>query len=169
MAIQTNAVLRTYFETSDKPTQAQFIDLIDTITANNIRTLVYTVGVAGVTGVNHSFTSAANTTEQSLRLGGTDIIPLNSIPLSITAKCIDGLSGAITGTVDVGKTSGSTTYMAAVNLDDTDDVYRTVYTLNGDATTASSVYFSMTPSANWDTITAGKWKVWVTYIDNSTN
>lgn len=31
MAVKTKAVLKTYFETGDKPTQGQFEDLIDTM------------------------------------------------------------------------------------------------------------------------------------------
>lgn len=166
--IQSLATIKGFLETGDVPTQAQFVDIIDTLGASNIKTKVYTVGVAGTTGVNHLFTSVADSVEQSIRLGGTDIIPVNSVVLSIQAKCITGVNTG-TGTADMGKTSGSTTFMAAVNIDNTDEIYRTVYTLNGDATTASSVYFSFTPSALWNALTAGKWRIWVTYIDNSTN
>ena len=103
--IQTPDILKGYFETGDHPTQAQFRDLIDTIAATNLKTIVYTVGVAGVTGVNHNFTSVANMTEQSIQLGETTIIPAKSPILSIAVHCITGLSGIIAGTSDIGYTS----------------------------------------------------------------
>ena len=169
MSIQTAAVLKSYLESGDKPTQAQFIDLVDTIVASNIRTIKYTVGVAGTTGCNHLFTSVANTTEQGIQLGGTTIIPASSCVLSLIIKCVEGLSGAVTGTADVGLTSGANDYMAAVNLDDTDEMIQ--FTAGSGAVlisaSATSVYFSFTPSANWNTITTGKWTVYISYIDNS--
>ena len=105
--VQSSTVLKSYFNKGDKPTEAQFGDLIDTITTNNLKTVVYTVGVAGVTGCNHNFTSVANMTEQSIQLGGTTIIPKYSIPSEITVLCITGLSGIISGDIDIGRTSGS--------------------------------------------------------------
>src|SRR3990167_3707459 len=168
MSIQTNAILKSYFETLDKPTQAQFGNLIDTITSSNLKTIKYIVGVAGITGCNHNFTSVANTTEQSIQLGGTTVVPADSVPLAILIKCVDGFNGAITGVTDLGTTSGGSEFQGAFTVDDTNEFYQVIpgTGVSLASNSASSVYFSITPNANWNTITAGKWNIYLTYIDN---
>lgn len=50
MAVQTRSVLKTYFETGDKPTAAQFGDLIDSaLMANFVQTSDITITVAANT------------------------------------------------------------------------------------------------------------------------
>src|SRR3990167_6099200 len=106
MAIVSLAQLKSYFNRLDKPKEQQYVDLIDTLgQQNNLRTVEYTIGVPGVTGVDHNFTSVANTTEQSIQLGGTAILPANSPTISIVVKCTDGLNGGITVSTDVGSTA----------------------------------------------------------------
>lgn len=170
MSIQTLAYLKSRFETGDFPTQQDFIDLIETLgLQNNLRTVEYTVGVPGITGVDYNFTSVGNATEQSIQLGGTTIIPADSIVIagSPIIKCTEGLNGAITGTADIGTTAGGDQYIIAGNVDDTNEIIATGNVPNPISASASSVYFSFTPSANWNTITTGKWKIWITYLDNS--
>lgn len=167
MSIVTLTALKAYFETGDFPTQQQFIDLIDTLgQQNNLRTVEYTVGVFGVAGVDYNFTSVANTTEQSIQLGGTDFIPIYSAAAKVVVICTDGLSGAITGTCHVGFTSGAEDIANVSGADDTGEGFIATV-LGGDPTAAQSIWFSITPSANWNTITNGSWKIWITYIDNS--
>ena len=128
--------------------------------------LAYTIGVAGVAGVDYNFTSVANTTEQSIQLGASNIIPANSHILSIVAKCTDGLNGAATATTDIGNTSGGDEWMSLIDLDDTNEI-NSVSTQVAAKAAASSIYFSVTPDTNWDLLTTGKWKVWIVFIDNS--
>jgi hypothetical protein len=172
MAIVSLVTLKTYFETGDFPTQQEFINLIDTLgQQNNLRTVSYIIGAPGVTGCDHNFTSVANATEQSIQLGSTTIIPAKSLINNIISHCVDGLNGVITGTADLGNTSSGSEYKTAMNLDDTNEIIGAVDSTSSFYSTvsisASSVYFSFTPSANWNTITNGKWKVWITYLDNS--
>lgn len=49
MAVQTRSVLKTYFETGDKPTAAQFGDLIDSVFSANVQdvTAASTLSVMG--------------------------------------------------------------------------------------------------------------------------
>ena len=141
-------------------------DINSALGTTNLRTVVYTIGVAGTSGVDYTFTSVANTTEQSIQLGGTTIIPVKSPVIQLTAHCVTGLNGAITGTGELGLTSGSNTYMSLPALDDTDEMAASPIG-NVISASATSVWFSFTPSANWDTITTGVWKIWITYIDNS--
>ncbi len=120
----------------------------------------YLIGAPGVTGVNYNFTSVANTTEQSFQLGGTTIIGANDAIVSIVVEGIDDMNGVITGTLDVGRTSGSDEYISstpAPTSGNTISVGQTVYP----STSATSVYYSMTPSENWSTMTSGKWRITV--------
>lgn len=136
------------------------------ISGTNVITKSYTIGAPGVAGCDYNFTSAANTTEQSIQLGATTIIPATSPLTSLVLVCQTGLNGAITGTIDIGKTSGTDEYMSSVDVDDTNEIISVGQQVMADVA-ASSVYFSMTPSANWSTITTGKWKIWITFNDNT--
>lgn len=126
----------------------------------------YTIGAPGVAGCDYNFTSAANMTEQSIQLGATTIIPATSPVASIVARCIAGMNGAITGTVDVGLDAGTDEYMSAVNIDDTDEITSVSQVLTP-SVSATSVYFSATPDANWSTLTTWKVKVDIYYFDGS--
>ena len=109
-------------------------------------------------------------TEQSIQLGGTTIIPKYSIPSEITVLCITGLSGIISGDIDIGRTSGSNEYFNTQIIDDTNEIQKTVIgnlAVGTEYSIATSVFFSLTPDANWNTITSGKWKIFICYIDNS--
>lgn len=139
---------------------------------NNLKSISYTIGVAGTAGVDYTFTSVANPNEQSIQLGDAAIIPRDSLITSIIVKCVLGLNGVIAGTADVGISSGSDEYISAANVDDTNEFKATdgssSYALGIQfSISASSVYFSFTPSANWNTITTGKWKIWISFLDNS--
>jgi len=118
----------------------------------------YTIGAPGVAGCDYNFTSVANTTEQSIQLGGTTIIGANDAVVSMVVVCITGMNGIITGILDVGITSGSAEYINSNPLPvqgATMSVGQVTYPL----TTESSVYFSVTPDANWSTMTQGKWSI----------
>ena len=139
-----------------------------------VKTLYYTAGVRTTTGVDYNFVSAADHAEQSIRLGGGDIIPANSRVIDIFVRCTENLStGAATATVDVGESSGGNEYLSAGDVDDADEF---VGLTAGAAplaaalnVAASSVYFSVDPNTNWDdaSMVTGKWAIWITYIDGS--
>jgi hypothetical protein len=163
MSIQTSTVLKSYFNLGDKPTEAQFADLIDTALASNIRTVKYRVGVPGITGCNHNFTSVANTTEQGVQLGGTTIIPGKCNLIQNIIHCVVGLNTG-TATTRLGTSSGGSEYGSGA-VDTTDEITRVATTAI--SASATSVYFSVTPSANWNTLTTGTWDIYITYVDNS--
>lgn len=142
-------------------------DFINSVVSNApIKKLTYTIGAPGVSGTDYNFISAANTTEQSIQLGATTIIPALSIVTSIMATCSIGCNGAITMSTDIGLTSGSDEWVSAVDLDDTNEIISV-----GQLVTAgiadSSIYFSGTPSANWSTMTTGTWEIHIYYADGS--
>ena len=134
--------------------------------ASNTKTVSYTIGAPGVTGVDYNFTSVANMTEQSIQLGATTIVPANSPIINIVAKCTTApASGNLT--VDVGSTSGGDEYLSSL-------LYSALNDINSGGefqakASAGSVYFSGTPSVNWSSFTLAVFKVWVTYSDNSAN
>ena len=121
----------------------------------------YTVGLAGVADCDYNFTAPANATEQSIQLGATTIIPASSPVTSIVAKCNVGITGG-TGTFDMGKASGDADYMPDVDLSATNAINSVSAQVVADAS-ASSIYFSMTPSANWNTLSLGKWTITIYY------
>lgn len=121
----------------------------------------YTIGAPGVTGVDYNFTSVGNANEQSIQLGAANIVPANSPVTEIVVKCTATLVGG-TATTDIGLTSGSDEYISSYPL-----------SISGDITSASaqivpssnttSIYFSITPSANWNTLSGGTWKISIYY------
>ena len=117
----------------------------------------FTIGVAGVTGCDYNFTSVANTTQQSIQLGGTTIIPASTVVASIVEQCVVALVGG-TATSNVGLTSGAGDFISSFSLSSLNAITSVSAQVAASAS-ASSVYFSITPSANWNTLSAGKWTV----------
>lgn len=137
----------------------------------NERTVAYTIGIASATGMNHNFSSAANANEQSIQIGSAAIIPANSPIVSVVVKCIEAITdsgGATTALNDVGNTSGGDEIISSVTLETLSEIL-SVSAQVAAVASASSVYFSITPGVNWNTLLTGKWKIWITYNDNSSN
>lgn len=139
---------------------------------NNLKTIAYTIGVPGTTGVDYNFTAAANHLEQSIQLGDMAIIPPDALVQTIVIKCLDGLNGVAIGTADVGLTSGSNEYIDMANVDDTNEFKAAEgaasFALGVQiSTSATSIYFSFDPDTNWDALTTGKWKIWISFFDNN--
>lgn len=134
---------------------------------SNSVTVAYTVGVAG-SGADYEFASAANMTEQSIQVGGSAIVPVNSPVTSIVLKCTQAPNSG-TMLMDVGNTSGGDEFnisnvdMSALNA------IISVSSQVAASASASSVYLSGMPSVNWNTLTTGIWKIWIQYSDNSNN
>lgn len=69
MAVQTRSVLKTYFETGDKPTAAQFGDLIDSVFAANhvinhsVSTITAVSGTVYSTAITSTLTVDCNALE----------------------------------------------------------------------------------------------------------
>lgn len=169
MAVVSITTLKSYFETGDFPTESQFEDLIDTLgVQNNLKTVEYTVGVAGVTGVDYNFASVADHLQQDVQLG-VSIIPADTPVLMVTIKCIDGFNGAaIMEYIALGKTAGTNEYYSGgAALDDTNETASQPSSAGTPSVSASSVWFAVDPDTNWNVLTNGKWKIWITYIDNS--
>lgn len=121
----------------------------------------YTVGLAEVPDCDYNFTAPANTTEQSIQLGGTTIIPALSSVASLIASCDVALVGG-TATSDIGITSGSDEYVSSASLSSLNETASSgAIPASGVAT---SIYFSISPSANWSTLSAAKWIINFYYV-----
>lgn len=124
MAVVSAAVLKSYFETGDRPDQSQFIDLIDSLP--NVANLTGVVsGGQGGTGIantgktitlggNLAFSGAFDTTltvtsATSLFLPQNGTVATTSGAETLTNKTIDAAQNTITGVVQSVATSGLAT------------------------------------------------------------
>lgn len=74
MAVQTRSVLKTYFETGDKPTAAQFGDLIDSALMAKHMTVTSTTIVASANCIYASTTASATTVDVSYLIEGESCV-----------------------------------------------------------------------------------------------
>ena len=125
------------------------------------------IGVAAATLVDFKFASAANSDEQNLDLGA--IIPAKARIVSVQLVCTAALAGSGTHdiVIGVGNASSGEQLIAAASVDGTNEVLQSTAVLT-DAVimnwaAATNVFIQANPDANWDTYTAGKWAVYVTY------
>lgn len=111
---------------------------------------------------------AANTTEQVITL--TNILPAYAELTGWQIRCFEGTTGATTATVQWGTSSGGTELAnEATACDDTSEIIGTAAgagPILAATNAARSLYFSVTPSANWsDMASTGRWAVMITYVD----
>ena len=74
MAVQTRSVLKTYFETGDKPTSAQFGDLIDSALMANVTLEVTSFNAVANTVHNITSLSAITCTLSNLTFGESCVV-----------------------------------------------------------------------------------------------
>ena len=136
------------------------------------RTVVKTIDV-DASGTDDDFVldnTAGNTTEQPKNVGA--IIPAFASVIDCQLRCFETVagSGSAVMSVDVGTTTGSDDLLGAGNVDSANDI---MVIPPGSmpvilpAVTAQNVWVNFTPTANWSTLTAGRWAILVTYIDYS--
>jgi len=113
--------------------------------------------------------TVANITEQTREIAS--IIPAYAEIVSAQVRCIETLvsSGVDVMAIDVGTSDGGAEILATADTDTANDINATgagdgpeVVATNA----ARSVWVNATPDANWDTLSAGRWVVIVTYLDN---
>ncbi len=131
------------------------------------KSVIKTIGIAG-NGMDFTLTSVANNTEQQLDLGA--IIPAFATVLDCQLRCFETVagSGSAVMTIDVGISTGNDDLLFAAAVDSVNDVRVpdiAAAPLILPAITAQSVWVNFTPTANWDTLTAGRWAIIVAYID----
>lgn len=112
--------------------------------------------------------TAANASEQTIEIASA--IPAYAEILSAQVRCFETLvsSGTDVMAIDVGTSDGGAEILATADTDTANDINATAAGTGPEvvATNAArSVWVNATPSANWDTLTEGRWSVMVTYID----
>jgi hypothetical protein len=130
-----------------------------------VKTIKKTIGGIGITA-DFNFVTAANTNEQVINLGA--IIPAKARIADIFTFTDAVFTGATTLVAETGITSSGAELIGSATIYATNAI---TYTPNAGAfvlapsASASSIYVSATPGANWSGVTAGKVSVYVTYID----
>ncbi|MAH48722.1 hypothetical protein CMI37_23045 [Candidatus Pacearchaeota archaeon] len=108
---------------------------------------------------------AANQTEQPIDLGA--LVPAYAEIVAVQIRCFEAVVGG-TMSVDIGVTTGAGDVLAAVAVDALNEVFGGAAAsapLIGVTNAARNIWVNATPSANWNTLTAGRYAVMVTYLD----
>lgn len=134
---------------------------------SDIKTANYIIGINGVADCDFNFASVANTTIQNLDLGS--IVPAGSRIMAVEMICIVSLTGG-TITLRAGNTSGGEQLIADASNSTANDVTGISDAAKLPAITmnwasATNIFIGGTPSANWNTLSTGKWSIFVTFID----
>lgn len=129
--------------------------------------VIKTIGIAG-SGLDFNYASAANNTEQQLDLGA--ILPAGCVVVSVVLECDETVAGSGSAVVslDAGISGGSAELLTAASTDSDGDTNISAATSSpvlAHSTSARNVFLNATPTAFWDTLTAGEWSVIVRYDD----
>ena len=150
----------------------KMIDLNLQFAQHKTVTKSYTIGGVGVDDCDFNFVTAANTTEQVIDLGA--IIPALARVVDVFSHTEDAFvfsGGATTMVAEVGSSSSGNQYIASATIYAKDALLQPAvgasFTLVAISASAGHIYVAATPGANWSTNTAGKIRVYVTYIDNA--
>lgn len=138
MTIADKATLKTYFETGDRPTQAQFSDLIDSTMRSSLTTMANAIENDGVTGIL-SWTNAS--TVESI--GGA--FGLSLLETVTTADAFNLLNDL---TATIAAITSTMTYLQ----NQITDLGALPATIIGDGVTIDSTAF-----ANYESQTSGHW------------
>jgi hypothetical protein len=134
------------------------------------KTKKITIGTPGDVDTDFAYSSVANQNEQQLDLG--TIIPAFARVMDAVCICTESVTdtaGAQTMSIDMGTSGGGAELIQTAEMTDTAD--EAVETDTGTlpildlSSSAQNVHLNATPGNNWDTITAGQWVVFISYID----
>jgi hypothetical protein len=140
--------------------------------ASPIQTVKRTIGIAGRTGMDFSFASAANSDAQNIDLGA--IIPAKARVIGVEIVCYEDLGGS--GSQEIlmraGNASTGEQFIADISCNVTNEVAGIIDATKSAAVimnyaTATNIFIGGNPDANWNTYTYGRWRVYVTYINYS--
>jgi hypothetical protein len=146
-------------------------EIIDNLTVNPFHTIKKLIGVSP-SGRPQVFSNHADSDAETIDLGA--IIPAKARILTIDITCVEPLggSGAHEILFNVGNTSGGSEFITSISDDDylevigiSDPHLPAVIVPNW--ASATNVYVTANPDANWSTYTDGKWNIYITYIEYS--
>lgn len=144
----------------------QALDKLDTY--KSVQTIKKTIGGIGVSA-DFNFVTAANTNEQVIDLG--DIVPAKARIVDVFTFTDAVFTGATTLVAETGTSSSGNELIGSATIYDANAITATANAgafIAVPSASATHVYVSATPGANWSNVTAGKVSVYVTYI-NVTN
>ena len=111
-----------------------------------------------------------NVTEQTRNLGA--IIPAYAEIVSAQVRCFETVagSGSAVMALDLGTSDGGAEILATADTDTANDINSSAAGTAPEmpliaTASARSVWINATPTANWSTLTAGRWNIMVTYRD----
>jgi len=146
----------------------QNLDALDVY--KTVRTVKVTLGWHGATGTDFTFASAADHTAQNIDLGA--IVPAKARVMDVTIVCTETLTaaGAIDITLRAGNASAGEQFIASASCDDINEVVGVIDATKPAAVlanwaSATNIWIGGDPDADWETITAGKWAIYVTFND----
>lgn len=132
---------------------------------NGLATVKKIIGGVGVADCDFNFVTAANTTEQVITLGA--IVPAGARIVSVSTYTTAVFTGATTLVAEIGTASSGADFIASASIYAANAITATAaggVFIAAPFSTATTVYVSATPGANWSSVTAGKVTVYVTYI-----
>lgn len=134
-------------------------------TTGTVITKRFLLGHPGDTGCDFTFAADANHNQQNLDLGA--IVPAKARVLQVEAVCTESINvGEIL--ISAGTASGGTQYFTLGSLNAANEVRG--FDISAAANpamiwnAASNVWIGADPDNNWNTLNAGKWSIYVTYI-----
>ena len=141
-------------------------EIVGVDTVWGVKTITKTISIvpAGSTD-DFAFAANADVAEQPVDLGA--LVPAYAELVSAQIRCFEAVVGG-TMSIDLGVSTGVGDVLAAGATDALNEINTTV---SGDspkvaATNAvKNIWINATPSANWSTLTAGRYSVMVTYVD----
>jgi len=111
-----------------------------------------------------------NTTEQPIDCG--ELIPAGSSIISIILECEESVagSGSAVMTIDVGTTTGAGNLLSSADIDSDGDISILAagsWPVIAPVIAAQHIWVNFTPTANWSTLSAGQWSIYVLYDDRA--
>jgi len=152
-----------YISTLSSNAQTQFNNIA-------VKTTGVTVGTPGDGGVDFTWTADADANAQNLDLGA--IVPAKSRIIGVEIICTETVTssaGAVDITMRAGNASAGEQFIVSLSCDDENEVVGVIDSTKlpaviMDWSSATNVWLGGNPDQDWDTLTAGQWAVYVTYI-----
>jgi len=131
-----------------------------------LKTVVKTISIVPAGSADDfAFAADGNANEQPVDLGA--LVPAYGEIVSAQIRCFEAVVGG-TMSIDLGVTTGAGDILAAGATDALNEINSTVPADSPEiaATNAvKNIWINATPSANWNTLSAGRYSVMISYID----
>jgi hypothetical protein len=144
--------------------------MVDADTFYSLKTVIKTISIDDDASTDdfQFDDDQTNTTEQKVNLG--NLIPAYGELVSAQLRCletVDDGSPAVMA-IDLGTATGGAEIFGTADIDSANDISATEATGGPEivaTAAAKAVWINATPDVNWNTLTAGRWSVMITYID----